>query len=78
MGGPARWLAHRIGCRVTGLDFTLSRAEAARRLTARVGLADRVDFVHGDARPGCRCPTTRSTSRSARKRGCIEASTAAR
>jgi ubiquinone/menaquinone biosynthesis C-methylase UbiE len=49
MGGPARWLAHRIGCRVTGLDFTLSRVEAARRLTARVGLADRVDFVHGDA-----------------------------
>lgn len=49
MGGPARWIAHRIGCRVTGLDFTLSRIEAARRLTARVGLADRVDFVHGDA-----------------------------
>jgi len=49
MGGPARWLAHRIGCRVTGLDFTLSRVEAAQRLTWRVGLADRVDFHHGDA-----------------------------
>jgi ubiquinone/menaquinone biosynthesis C-methylase UbiE len=49
MGGPARWLAHRIGCRVTGLDFTLSRVEAAQRLTRRVGLADRVDFRHGDA-----------------------------
>jgi sarcosine/dimethylglycine N-methyltransferase len=49
MGGPARWIAHRIGCRVTGLDFTLSRVEAARRLTARVRLDGRVDFVHGDA-----------------------------
>ncbi len=49
MGGPARWLAHRLGCRVTGLDFTLSRVEAARRLTERVGLTELVDFVHGDA-----------------------------
>lgn len=49
MGGPARWLAHRYGCRVTGLDFTASRVAAARRLTARVGLADRVTFVQGDA-----------------------------
>jgi sarcosine/dimethylglycine N-methyltransferase len=49
MGGPARWLAHTRGCRVTGLDFTRSRVEGARRLTALVGLADRVDFVEGDA-----------------------------
>jgi ubiquinone/menaquinone biosynthesis C-methylase UbiE len=49
MGGPARWLAHRLGCRTTGLDFTQSRVEAARRLTARVGLGALVDFVHGDA-----------------------------
>ena len=49
MGGPARWLAHRIGCRVTGLDFTASRVEAAKRLTQRVGLDARVDFLHGDA-----------------------------
>jgi sarcosine/dimethylglycine N-methyltransferase len=49
MGGPARWLAHRIGCRVTGLDFTQSRVDAARRLTQRVGLDSLVDFVHGDA-----------------------------
>lgn len=49
MGGPARWLAHTRGCRVTGLDFTRSRVEGARRLTARVGLADRVNFVEGDA-----------------------------
>lgn len=49
MGGPARWIAHRIGCRVTGLDLTQSRVEAARRLTARVGLEALVDFVQGDA-----------------------------
>ena len=49
MGGPARWLAHRIGCRVTGLDFTQSRVESARRLTGRVGLQHLVDFVPGDA-----------------------------
>jgi ubiquinone/menaquinone biosynthesis C-methylase UbiE len=49
MGGPARWVAHHLGARVTGLDFTASRVESARRLTDRVGLSDRVDFVHGDA-----------------------------
>jgi ubiquinone/menaquinone biosynthesis C-methylase UbiE len=49
MGGPARWIAHRVGCRVTGLDFTLSRVESARRLSSRVGLDHLVDFVHGDA-----------------------------
>ena len=49
MGGPARWIAQQIGCRVTGLDFTLSRVEAARRLTARVKLDQQVDFVYGDA-----------------------------
>lgn len=49
MGGPARWIAHRIGCRVTGIDLTQSRVEAARRLTTRVGLEALVDFVQGDA-----------------------------
>src|SRR4030095_8490128 len=33
MGGPARYLAHRIGCRVTGLDLTRSRYDSAIRLT---------------------------------------------
>ena len=49
MGGPARWIAHRYGCRVTGLDFTESRVEAAKRLTRRVRLDHLVDFVQGDA-----------------------------
>jgi ubiquinone/menaquinone biosynthesis C-methylase UbiE len=49
MGGPARWLAYRIGCRVTGIDLTQSRVESAQRLTQRVGLASLVDFLQGDA-----------------------------
>ncbi len=49
MGGPARWLAQRHGCRVTGLDFTPSRVEGARRLTQSVRLDHLVDFVQGDA-----------------------------
>lgn len=49
MGGPARWLAYQRGCRVSGLDFTLSRVEAAERLTTRVNLGHLVDFAHGDA-----------------------------
>lgn len=49
LGGPARYLANRLGCRVTGLDFTQSRHESAVRLTKRVGLDHRVGFRHGDA-----------------------------
>lgn len=49
MGGPARWIARQHGCRVTGLDFTESRVEAAKRLTRRVQLDHLVDFVQGDA-----------------------------
>ena len=49
MGGPARYLAHRIGCRVTGIDFTESRHKSAVKLTKMVGLDDRVDFTHGNA-----------------------------
>jgi sarcosine/dimethylglycine N-methyltransferase len=49
MGGPARWIAYKRKCKVTGLDFTLSRVEAASRLTRRVQLDHLVDFVHGDA-----------------------------
>jgi sarcosine/dimethylglycine N-methyltransferase len=49
MGGPARYLAHRLDCRVTGLDITESRHEAAMRLTALVGLEHLVDFRLGNA-----------------------------
>ncbi|MEQ8603672.1 MAG: methyltransferase domain-containing protein [Marivibrio sp.] len=49
VGGPLRRVAHRTGCRGVGLDLTPSRIDAARRLTAAVGLQDRLTFVEGDA-----------------------------
>lgn len=49
MGGPARYLAHRIGCRVVGLDFTESRHLGAQRLTKLAGLEHLVSFRFGNA-----------------------------
>ncbi|WP_157961877.1 methyltransferase domain-containing protein [Acuticoccus kandeliae] len=49
MGGPARYLAHNIGCRVTGIDLTESRIVGARRLTEMAGLSDRVDYEVANA-----------------------------
>ena len=49
LGGPARFLAWRYGCRVTGIDLTESRCRSATRLTRMVGLSRRVAFVRGDA-----------------------------
>jgi ubiquinone/menaquinone biosynthesis C-methylase UbiE len=44
VGGPARYLAHRHGCHVTGIDLTQSRHDTAVRLTKLVGLDHLVDF----------------------------------
>lgn len=49
LGGPARYLAHRIGCRVVGLDLNESRYRSAQRLTGLVGLEQLVSFRHGNA-----------------------------
>lgn len=49
MGGPARYVAWKTGCRVTGLDLTASRVEGATELTRVAGLSHSVRFVHGDA-----------------------------
>ena len=49
LGGPARTLAARYGCVVTALDLTPSYVEVAAELTRRVGLADRVTHLIGDA-----------------------------
>jgi 2-polyprenyl-3-methyl-5-hydroxy-6-metoxy-1,4-benzoquinol methylase len=49
IGGPARYFAHRFGCRVTGIDLTAEFCETARILTRAVGLADRVAFEQGNA-----------------------------
>jgi len=44
LGGPARHVARTFDCRVIGIDITPELVEAARVLTERVGLADRVEF----------------------------------
>jgi SAM-dependent methyltransferase len=49
IGGPARYLASMVGCRVTGVDLSPSFIEAATYLTARCALEDRVAFQVGDA-----------------------------
>ncbi len=49
LGGPARFLAVRHGCRVTALELNAGRAAGAARLTRLVRLADRVAVVRGDA-----------------------------
>ena len=49
LGGPARFLAHRWGVRVTGVDLTHSRCAAGARLSALVGLGPRVRLLRADA-----------------------------
>ncbi len=49
IGGPARYVADRFGCRVTGVDLTPVFCEVARSLTTLLGLDDRVSFEVGDA-----------------------------
>ncbi len=49
VGGTSRCLAREFGCRVTGIDLTEEYCRAAAVLTAKVGLADLVDYRQGDA-----------------------------
>jgi len=49
IGGPARYMADRFGCRVTGIDLTDAFCDVARRLTEQVRLGDRVDFRQASA-----------------------------
>ena len=49
VGGAARYLAHEIGCRVTGIDLTAEFIAVARELTARCGLAGQAAFEQADA-----------------------------
>ena len=49
LGGPARVLADRFGCRVTGIDLTAEFCDVAQRLNDLTGLADRVRIHHGSA-----------------------------
>lgn len=49
VGGPARWLAQRCGCRVVGIDLSAEFVDAARYLTQRTGQGGQVSFRRGDA-----------------------------
>jgi len=49
VGGPARYLAGELGCRVMGIDVTAGFCRAATMLTERTGLGARVKFRQGDA-----------------------------
>ena len=48
IGGPARYLAHKTGCTVMGVDIQEQLVDASRELTKRVQLDGRVQFVAGD------------------------------
>jgi cyclopropane fatty-acyl-phospholipid synthase-like methyltransferase len=49
IGGPARYLAHTVGCHVTALEIQEDLNSIAVDLTQRSGLAGRVTHVCGDA-----------------------------
>jgi ubiquinone/menaquinone biosynthesis C-methylase UbiE len=49
IGGPARALAGRIGCPVTGLDLTPDFCACARELNYLLGVEDLVEIVEGSA-----------------------------
>jgi SAM-dependent methyltransferase len=49
IGGPARWIAARYGCRVTGIDVTPSFCRAAAEFNAITGMTEQVGIVEGDA-----------------------------
>jgi ubiquinone/menaquinone biosynthesis C-methylase UbiE len=49
IGGPARYMANRFGCQVTGIDLTADFCDVARHLTQLLGLHDRVKFELGNA-----------------------------
>jgi sarcosine/dimethylglycine N-methyltransferase len=48
LGGPSRYLAHRYGADVTGIELTPPRVKGAEELTRRVGLQDKVRIIEGD------------------------------
>ena len=49
LGGPARWLARRYGCQVTGIDLTPEYCAIAQHFTGLLGLGTRVRFRVGNA-----------------------------
>lgn len=48
LGGPARYMAKRFQCKVTGLDITEPFVEAANKLTALLQMQEQVKIERGD------------------------------
>ena len=48
LGGPARYLAHRYGAIVTGIELTPARVAGAAELSRRVGLDGKVRILEGN------------------------------
>ena len=48
LGGPARYMANRFQCKVSGLDITEPFVQAANKLTALVQMQDKVQVELGD------------------------------
>jgi SAM-dependent methyltransferase len=48
LGGPARYLAHRYGADVTGIELTPARVAGAAELSRRVGLDSQVRVLEGN------------------------------
>lgn len=49
LGGTARYLAHRVGCSVLGVDLTEEYCRVAEMLSVRVGFAERTVFRQASA-----------------------------
>src|SRR5262245_43608558 len=47
LGGTVRYLAHRYGANVTGIELTPSRVAGAQELTKRVGLQETARIIEG-------------------------------
>jgi sarcosine/dimethylglycine N-methyltransferase len=48
LGGTVRYLAHKYGANVTGIELTPSRVAGAQELTMRVGLQDKARMIEGN------------------------------
>ena len=48
LGGPSRYLAHRYGADVTGIELTPARVKGAEELTRLVGLQNIVRVIEGN------------------------------
>ena len=48
IGGPARYIAWKSGCSITGVDIQSALTEGGSKVTAMVGLTDKVTLVTGD------------------------------